>query len=96
MEFRIQKEKPSIASQMMKRCGSILDGEGIKYDPKVLAELIMRYFPDFRRVINELQRYSVAGEIDVGILSRIGEIHVNDLMTHMKEKNFKEHASGFF
>tara|TARA_S200002703_G_scaffold42303_1_gene36661 strand:- start:13346 stop:13711 length:366 start_codon:yes stop_codon:yes gene_type:complete len=50
----------------------------------------MRYFPDFRRVINELQRYSVAGEIDVGILSRIGEIHVSDLMTHMKEKNFKE------
>ena len=91
VEFRIPaKEKPSIASQMMKRCGSILDGEGIKYDPKVLAELIMRYFPDFRRVINELQRYSVAGEIDVGILSRIGEIHVSDLMTHMKEKNFKE------
>ena len=91
VEFRIPaKEKPSIASQMMKRCGSILDEEGIKYDPKVLAELIMRYFPDFRRVINELQRYSVAGEIDVGILSRIGEIHVSDLMTHMKEKNFKE------
>ena len=50
----------------------------------------MRYFPEFGRVINDLQRYSVAGEIDVGILSRIGEIHVSDLMTHMKDKNFKE------
>ena len=83
-----KKEKPQLASEFMHRVKYILDGENISYDEKVLAELIMKHFPDFRRVINELQRYSISGSIDVGILNQIGEIHIKDLVSHMKNKNF--------
>lgn len=74
----------------MKRCMHILDSEGIKYSKEVLARLIMRHSPDFRRVINELQRYSVSGEIDVGVLAESGDVKVGDLMSAMKKKNFGE------
>jgi len=91
VEFSIPaKEKPKLAGQFMDRVKHILQSEGIKYDEKIVAELIMRYFPDFRRVINELQRYSVGGEIDVGILQAVGEIKTKELVGHMKEKNFNE------
>jgi DNA polymerase III delta prime subunit len=91
IEFSIpNKSKPKLASMFLERCSFILEEEGINYNEKVLAELILKHFPDFRRIINELQRYSVAGEIDIGILNQIGELHINDLMTHMKEKNFIE------
>jgi len=91
IEFKIpNKSKPKLASEFLDRCKSILDIEGIGYDEKVLAELILKHFPDFRRIINELQRYSVAGSIDVGILTQIGEINTKDLITYMKEKNFTE------
>ena len=83
-----KKEKPKMASQFMDRVKYILDEEGVPYEEKVLAELIMKHFPDFRRVLNELQRYSIAGSIDVGILTQIGEIHIKDLVTHMKSKDF--------
>ena len=83
-----KKEKPKMASQFMDRVKYILDEESVPYEEKVLAELIMKHFPDFRRVLNELQRYSVAGSIDVGILTQIGEIHIKDLVTHMKSKDF--------
>ena len=87
--FSIPKsEKPKLASQFMERAKGILEQEKIGYDEKVVAEVIMKHFPDFRRVINELQRYSVAGSIDVGILSTIGEIHIKDLMGYMKTKDF--------
>ena len=87
--FTIPKsEKPKLASEFMERSKWILDQEGISYEEKVVAEVIMKHFPDFRRVINELQRYSVAGSIDVGILSTIGEIHIKDLMRYMKTKDF--------
>jgi len=87
--FTIPKsEKPKLASQFMERAKWILEQENIGYDEKVVAEVIMKHFPDFRRVINELQRYSVAGSIDVGILSTIGEIHIKDLMGYMKTKDF--------
>tara|TARA_B100000287_G_C20559156_1_gene751717 strand:- start:631 stop:1053 length:423 start_codon:yes stop_codon:yes gene_type:complete len=66
----------------------ILDNENVKYEEKVLAELVMKHFPDFRRIINELQRYSVAGTIDVGILSQIGDINLKSLISAMKEKEF--------
>ena len=64
-----KKEKPKLADEILKRCQYILDAEGITYDVKVLVELVMKYFPDFRRVINELQRYSTSGVIDAVISS---------------------------
>jgi DNA polymerase III delta prime subunit len=91
VEFSIpQKEKPRLAKEFMDRVKGILQDEGVKYDEKVVAELIMRYFPDFRKVLNELQRYSVGGEIDVGILQSVGEIRVKELVGFMREKNFNE------
>ena len=89
IEFKMpKKEKPNLAGGFMERIKFILDAEGISYEEKVLAELIMKHFPDFRRIINEIQRYSVAGTIDVGILSQIGEIKVKDLISSMKKKEF--------
>ena len=91
IDFRIPaKEKPALAMQIMNRIKGILDEEGVGFEEGVLAQLIMKHFPDFRRIINELQRYSVAGTIDSGILSQIGEIQVKDLMTAMKTKDFTE------
>lgn len=91
IEFSIPaKEKPKLAGQFMDRVKGILQDEQIKYDEKVVAELIMRYFPDFRKVLNELQRYSVGGEIDVGILQVVGEVKTKELVGFMKEKNFNE------
>jgi len=83
-----KKEKPKMATQFMERVKYVLENEGIPYEEKVVAELIMKHFPDFRRVLNELQRYSIAGSIDVGILTQIGEIHIKDLVEHMKSKDF--------
>ena len=83
-----KKEKPKMATQFMERVKYVLDKEEIPYEEKVVAELIMKHFPDFRRVLNELQRYSIAGSIDVGILTQIGEIHIKDLVEHMKSKDF--------
>ena len=89
IEFTIPvKEKPKLAAEFLARIKSILEGVDIPHDEKVLVELIMKHFPDFRRIINELQRYSVSGVIDVGILSQLGEIQIKGLMKHMKEKNF--------
>jgi len=91
IEFIIpSEEKPILAAQFMSRVQDILDKEGIPYEDAILAQLITKYFPDFRRVLNELQRYSVAGIIDVGILSQIGEVQVKELASAMKEKNFTE------
>jgi DNA polymerase III delta prime subunit len=91
IEFVIPtEEKPALAAQFMSRVQNILDIEGIPYEDAILAQLITKYFPDFRRVLNELQRYSVAGIIDVGILSQIGEVQVKELVSAMKEKNFTE------
>jgi len=91
IEFAIpSEEKPSLAGQFMQRVKKILDKEAIPYEDKILAQLITKYFPDFRRVLNELQRYSVAGIIDIGILSQIGEVQVKELAVAMKGKNFTE------
>jgi hypothetical protein len=67
-----------------------LDAEGVQYDPKVLAELINKHFPDWRRVLNECQRYSVSGTIDSGILATFSDVAVNELIKNLKEKNFPE------
>jgi hypothetical protein len=67
-----------------------LDAEKIEYDEKVVAELVSKHFPDFRRVLNECQRYSTGGKIDSGILASFSDISVNELIKHLKEKNFTE------
>jgi len=90
VEFKIDKnDKPKLASNFMKRVDYILTSENVEYDKKVVAQMIMNYFPDWRRVINELQRYSVIGEIDVGILSNFGEDNINKLIGFLKNKQFE-------
>jgi DNA polymerase III delta prime subunit len=81
-------EREIIAKKMMTRCGAILDSEKITYNPAVLANLIVKHFPDFRRIINELQRYSSHGEIDVVILANKGDADVKELLGFMKNKDF--------
>lgn len=81
-------EKASIAKDFFKRILAILQSEGVEYDDKVIAELVKKYFPDFRRVLNELQRYSQFGKIDTGILAQIGNVSIAELVKHLKEKDF--------
>jgi len=89
VDFKIAKaDRPHLAMQLMGNIKKILDAEDVTYDEKVLAELISKYFPDFRRIINELQRYSVSGTIDVGILANIGDVQIKDLISFMKKKEF--------
>ena len=91
IEFSVKgKEKQEIAGQFFKRLLSILDTERIESEKKVLAELIQKHFPDWRRVLNECQRYSVSGTIDSGILVTFSDVAVNDLIKNLKEKNFPE------
>ena len=89
IEFKINGNKNQLAHEFMGRVGSILKEEKIGFDEKVIAELIMKHFPDWRRVLNELQRYSVSGTIDSGILVNIAEVSLKELMTHLKGKDFK-------
>ena len=81
-------EKAKMASSFMKRITKILKDESVEYDDKVIVELIKKHFPDFRRVINELQRYSQFGKIDVGILSQLGDVPIEKIIGHIKDKNF--------
>src|SRR6056300_357263 len=91
IEFRTdKKDQPVLASKFMKRMKYVLDAEGITYKDKVLAELLMKYIPDYRRVLNELQRYSSSGTIDEGILSNISDINTKDLISSLKEKDWKK------
>ena len=91
VEFGIQgKLKQEIAAAFFGRLVSILEQERIEADKKVLAELINKHFPDWRRVLNECQRYSVAGKIDSGILAHFSDVKVNDLIKNLKTKNFAE------
>jgi len=91
VEFALKgKEKTILAGSFFKRLQNILDAEGVQYDPKVLAELINKHFPDWRRVLNECQRYSVSGTIDSGILATFSDVAVNELIKNLKEKNFPE------
>ncbi len=91
IEFAIKgKQKQEIATCFFKRLNSILEQERIEADKKVLAQLINKHFPDWRRVLNECQRYSVGGEIDTGILAHFSDVKVNDLVKNLKEKKFAE------
>ena len=91
VEFGIGgKQKPAIAASFFKRIQQILDAEGVEYDHKVLVELINKHFPDWRRVLNECQRYSAGGKIDAGILATFSDVKVNELVKNLKNKNFPE------
>tara|TARA_Y100000004_G_scaffold196370_1_gene266141 strand:- start:5697 stop:6635 length:939 start_codon:yes stop_codon:yes gene_type:complete len=91
IDFRIApKDRPKMASKFLERMKYILNVEGVDYSDKVLAELLMKYFPDYRRVINELQRYSVSGVIDEGILSNFQEINAKNLIESLREKDWKK------
>jgi DNA polymerase III delta prime subunit len=91
VEFSIKgKEKAQLAGCFFKRLQNILDEESIKYDPKVLAQLINSHFPDWRRILNECQRHSVSGEIDSSILASFSDVSVNELIKNLKDKNFSE------
>lgn len=83
-------DKPKLAMAFMKRAVEILKAEGVTYDQKVVAELVTKYFPDFRRTLNELQSYSVSGDINAGILVSLGDELYKDLVENMKKKAFNE------
>ena len=89
-EFAIPNgEKPTIAAEIYKRVNDILKQEGITFEKPVIAELVQRYFPDFRRIINECQRYSVSGTIDAGILVNLSDQNIDNLIGYLKGKDFK-------
>jgi DNA polymerase III delta prime subunit len=91
VEFKIDNsEKPKIAAGFYRRVLDILSQEKIEADGKVVAELITKYFPDYRRILNELQRYSVSGSIDSGILVNLGDESYVELVKNLKAKNFTE------
>lgn len=81
-------EKADMAKQFFGRIKSILQSENVEYDDKVIAELIKKYFPDFRRILNELQRYSQFGKIDTGILTQIANVSISEIVKYIREKDF--------
>jgi len=81
-------EKAKMAAQFFKRIQSILQSENVEYEDKVIAELVKKHFPDFRRILNELQRYAQFGKIDVGILAQIGDVSIAEITKHLKNKDF--------
>ena len=89
VDFSIpNSEKPTLAKEFMCRVVTILNDQNVEHDKRVVAEVINKYFPDWRRVLNELQRYSVSGAIDAGILVDIAEVNIKELMHSMKNKEF--------
>lgn len=91
IDFTIKKaDKKEMASAIFKRIKFILDTEGVKYDKDAVIALIVKFFPDYRRIINELQRYSVAGMIDSGVLINVAELNTANLITALKAKNFTD------
>jgi DNA polymerase III delta prime subunit len=91
IDFKIDNaEKPAIAAGFFKRVTQILKTEGIDYDTKVVVELINKHFPDYRRILNELQRYSVSGKIDAGLLVNMSDESYKTLVDYLKDKDFKK------
>jgi DNA polymerase III delta prime subunit len=89
IDFKIDnKDKQVLLGQFFKRASTILKQENVDFDQKVVAELITKHFPDYRRVLNELQRYSVSGKIDSGILVNMSQESFKDLIKLMKDKDF--------
>ena len=91
VDFKIsKKDMAKLAMQFMKRVNFILNTESVKYESAVIAEVIQKHFPDWRRVLNELQRYSATGNIDSGILANMQETSIRELINFMKDKDFTE------
>jgi DNA polymerase III delta prime subunit len=82
------KDKARVASEFFQRVRTILEEENVQYDEKVVAEVINKFFPDWRRILNELQRYSSGGVIDSGILASVSDLNVKNLVRFLKEKDF--------
>jgi len=94
IEFKIpNKEKPTIAGAFFRRVTYILSFENIHADSKVVAKVVEKHFPDFRRTLNELQRYSQSGRIDEGILTNLSDVNMNDLVKALKDKDWKKMRS---
>ena len=91
IEFKVNpKDKPKLASRLFERAVFILKEQNINYEEKVLVELIKKHFPDFRKLINELQRYSISGTIDAGILVNLSDENLKTLVSHLKNKEFSD------
>ena len=91
IDFRLTKQdRPQMAAKFFKRVVDILNTENITHNPKVVAEIVNKYFPDYRRVLNELQRYSSSGTIDEGILVNISDANMKELIQSLREKDFKK------
>lgn len=89
VHFKVNKsDKPKLATEFYGRILTILKNENVKFDGKVIPELVMKYFPDFRRTLNELQRYAASGEIDSGILANLSKTSFQSLISTLKEKDF--------
>lgn len=89
IDFNIeQDQRPQLAMQFMKRVSGILDLENIEYDPKVVAKVIQKHFPDFRRVLTELQTYASSGKIDAGIFVNLKQESMNEVFNFLKAKDF--------
>jgi DNA polymerase III delta prime subunit len=89
IEFGLKNgEKMKMATEFLKRTESILQNEKVEFDKKVVAELVTKHFPDFRRVINELQRYSQLGKIDVGVLAQVADVSITEIVKYIKDKDF--------
>ena len=94
IEFKITgKDKQTLAGQFLERACGILELEQVQFDKKVVAEVLMKYFPDWRRVLNELQRYSAIGVIDTGILSHVADVDTKELLGYLRDKDFKSMRS---
>ena len=91
VEFNVRGQtKQQLAAEFFKRCEDILGREKVTFSPRVVAEVVQKYFPDFRRTLNELQRYSSTGSIDTGILATLGDANIKDLTVALKEKKFND------
>ena len=89
VDFHIKgKEKAQLASAFLKRINSILEQENIEFELKVVAEVIQKHFPDFRRTLNELQRYASRGKIDTGILAQVSDVKISDLIGYLRDREF--------
>jgi DNA polymerase III delta prime subunit len=88
IEFKVNGNKAKLAAAFFKRVEWILQQENVTYDKEVVAAVVMKHFPDNRRILNELQRYSVSGSIDKGILAQVSDVQVQELIKSLKEKDF--------
>tara|TARA_B100000427_G_scaffold4301_1_gene4164 strand:- start:188 stop:1129 length:942 start_codon:yes stop_codon:yes gene_type:complete len=91
IDFNVRgKIKQTLAGQFFERCRDILTREKVRFNDKVVATVIQKYFPDFRRTLNELQRYSSTGSIDTGILAALGDAKIDSLTDYLKHKKFND------